>query len=140
MSEKKNSLDNNSIMSKIKELISILLFTLISASVAILLSDIFIFPITYYSVNNVDVFNIAFRYTCVAFIIITCSLLLFLKVRSLRRDGNSTRAILKYIFLRPIQYFGFIFLSLILIGVLIVILYIIFSNNYYFIYRLSGGA
>ena len=140
MTEKRNSLDNNSIISKIKELILILIFTLISASVSILLSDIFFFPITYYSINNIDIFNICFKYACLLFIIITCSLLFFFKIRSLHRDGNSTGAIIKYIFLRPIQYFGFIFLSLILIGAFIIILYIIFSNNYYLIYRLSGSA
>jgi hypothetical protein len=138
--EKKNSLDNNSIVSKIKELVLILTFTLISAAVAIFLSDIFFFPIAYYSINNVNIFNICFKYACILFIITTCSLLLFFKVRSLRMDGNSTSAILAYIFLRPVQYFGFIFLSLILIGALVFILYIIFSNNYYLVYRLSGGA
>ena len=140
MIEKRNNSENNSIFSKIKELILILIFTLISAAVAILLSDILIFPVSYYSINNINIFNIWFKYTCILFIVVTCSLFIFFKVRSLRRDGNSTGAILKYICLRPIQYLGFIFLSLILIGTLIVILYIIFSNNYYFIYRLSGGA
>jgi len=140
MIEKRNNSENNSIFSKIKELILILIFTLISAAVAILLSDILIFPVSYYSINNINIFNIWFKYTCILFIVVTCSLFIFFKVRSLRRDGNSTGAILKYICLRPIQYLGFIFLSLMLIGALIVILYIIFSNNYYFIYRLSGGA
>ena len=140
MSEKRNSLDNNSIVGKIKELILILIFTLISAAVAILLSDIFIFPITYYSISNVDIFNIAFKYVCIIFILTVGCLLLFFKVRSLYRDGNSTSDILAHIVLRPIQYLGFIFLSLILIGALIILLYVIFSNNYYLIYRLSGGA
>jgi len=140
MTEKRNSLDNNSIVNKIKELILILIFTLISAAVAILLADIFFFPLTYYSVNNINIFNIAFKYAFIFFIIVICSLLLLFKVRSLYRDGNSTSAIIAYILLRPVQYLGFIFLSLILIGGLITILYIIFSNNYYLIYRLSGSA
>ena len=140
MTEKRNSLDNNSITAKIKELILILIFTLISAAVAILLADIFFFPLTYYSVNNINIFNIAFKYACIFFVILTFSLLLFFKARSLHRDGNSTRAIIKYIFLRPVQYLGFIFLSLILIAVLIFILYIIFNYNYYLIYKLSGSV
>jgi|GEM_PF-422868 len=121
-------------------LISILVFTLIAAAVAILLSDILIFPITYYSVNNIYIFNIVFKYACIFFIITACLLLLFFRVRSLHREGSSTGAIIKYIFLRPIKYFGLIFLSLILTGTLVLVLYIIFSNNYYLIYRLSGGV
>jgi len=139
MTEKRNSLENKPIVSKIKEFILILIFTLISAIVAILLSDILIFPITRYAVNNINIFNIAFQYACILFIITVCLLLLFFKVRSLHKDGNSTGAIIKYIFLRPIKYIGLVFLSFILTGALIVILYIIFSNNYYLIYRLSGG-
>jgi hypothetical protein len=42
--------------------------------------------------------------------------------------------------LRPVQYLGFIFLSLILIGALIFILYMIFNYNYYLIYKLSGSV
>jgi len=140
MTEKRNNLDDNSIITKIKELGLILIFTLIAAAVAALLSDLIFFPITYYSVSNIDVFNIVFKYACLFFIITICSLLLFLKVRSLHRDGNSTGAIIKYIFLRPIQYLGFILLSLILIAALIAILYIIFSKNYYLLYKISGSA
>ena len=140
MTEKRNNLDNNSIVDKIKELILILIFTLISAAVAILLSDIIFFPITYYAVNNINIFNIAFIYVFIFFIITICSLLVFFKIRSLHRDGNSTGAIIKYIFLRPVQYLGFIFLSLILIGALIFILYMIFNYNYYLIYKLSGSV
>jgi len=140
MTEKRNSLDNNSIASKLKELILILVFTLISAAVAILLSNLVIFPITYYSINNVNVFNIYFKYSFILFIIITCSLLLLFKVRSLHKDGNSAGAILAYIFLRPVKFFGFFLLSSVLVWALFFILYTIFSNNYYLIYKLSGGV
>jgi len=130
---------DNIFLNKIKELGLILIFTLISAAVAILLSDIVIFPITYYSINNINIFNIVFKYVFSFFILSAFFLLLSFKVRSLYKDGNSTDAVIKYILIRPIQYLGFIFLSLILISGLIIVLYIIFSNNYYLIYRLSGG-
>ena len=139
MTENKNRLDSNSIVSKLKELILILVFTLIAAAVAIILSDILVFPLTCYSINNIDIFNIAFKYAFISFITVTFLLLLFFKVRSLYKDGNSIRDIIKYIILRPVQYLGFILLSLIIVIALIAILYIIFSNNYYLLYKLSGG-
>ncbi|MCL1833020.1 MAG: hypothetical protein FWG49_00805 [Leptospirales bacterium] len=139
MTENKNRLDSNSIVSKLKELILILVFTLIAAAVAIILSDILVFPLTYYSISNIDIFNIAFKYAFISFITATFLLILFFKVRSLYKDENSIRDIIKYIILKPVQYLGFILLSLIIVIALIAILYIIFSNNYYLLYKLSGG-
>ena len=139
MTEKRNRLDSNSIVSKLKELILILIFTLIAVVVAIILSDIFVFPLTCYSINNIDIFNIAFKYAFISFVTAAFLLLLFLKVRSLYKDGNSANAIMKYTILRPVQYLGFILLSLIIVIGLIAILYMIFSNNYYLLYKISGG-
>jgi hypothetical protein len=139
MTEKRNSLDNNSVVGKIKEIILILIFTFISAAVGILLSDIFILPLTYFSISNINTFNLFFKYAFIFFIITACVLWIFSKIRSFRKDGHSTIAIIKYIILKPIQYFGLIILSIFLLTGIIYILYIFFSKNYYLIYKLSGG-
>ena len=112
MNNGKNGLESESIKGKMKEILSISFFTLIAAFMALLLADLIFFPLAYFSVRNVDIFNFLFKYTAVFFIAAALLTLLFIKVRSLRRDGKNLRSIIIYIFVRPFQYFiFFIFLD-----------------------------
>lgn len=140
MNNGKNGLESESIKGKMKEILSISFFTLIAAFMALLLADLIFFPLAYFSVRNVDIFNFLFKYTAVFFIAAALLTLLFIKVRSLRRDGKNLRSIIIYIFVRPFQYFIFFIFVLLLIALLIAVIYFIFSSNYYHLHRIAGGA
>jgi len=140
MNNGKNHLESGTIKNKMKELLSISFFTLIAAFLAVFLADLIFFPLAYYSVRHVDIFNIIFKYTAIIFLSIVLITLLFLKVRTLHRNGNSIKSIIIYVFRRPVQYTGFIIFILILISILIMIIYFLFSSNYYHLHRIAGGA
>jgi len=206
MNDEKNRFESGTLKSRMKELLSITLFTIIAVLLALVLADLIFFPLTYYSVRNVDYFNILFRYAgifCIsAFMLILLFLkvrslyrdgdtviykfivaymvlfsadlilspiayffvknilllnvclkitgvffasaflviLIFLKVRSLHRDGNTVKSIILYVLLRPLQYIGFFIFVMILISLLIMIIYFLFSSNYYHLHRIAGGA
>lgn len=140
MNNDKSSLDSRSIKEKMKELLSISGFTLLTAFLALFLADLIFFPLAYYSVRNVDIFNLLFKYITIIFAAIVLITLLFLKVKMLYKNGNSVKSILTYVFLRPFQYIGFLFFVLILLAILISIIYLVFSSNYYHLHRLAGGA
>ena len=102
MNSGKNALENGNLKSKMKEHLSISLFTLITAFLALFLTDMIIFPLTYYSVRNVDIFNIFFKYSLLFLIIATLSVISFLKARSLHRDGKAPSFVMYMLFIRII--------------------------------------
>lgn len=140
MNDERNSYESGSIRGKMKEIFSISLFTLIAVLLSLLLSDIIFFPLAYYSVKNVDIFNIVFKYIGISSIIIVLITLLFFKVRIRHRNGESVKSIIIYIFLRPVQYMGFFLFVLLLLSLLILIIYFLFNSNYYHLHRIAGGA
>lgn len=140
MSEEKKHLESGTLKGKMKELTSISFFTLIAAFLALFLADIVFFPLAYYSVRNVDIFNILFKYSGIIFIVSLLFVLLLLKIRSLYRDGKTPLSILIYVFIRPFQYAGFMAFMFTLIALIILVIYFIFSSNYYHLHRIAGGA
>jgi len=140
MNDDKSRLESGTIKSKMKELISISLFTLIAVFLSLFLADLIFFPLAYYSVRNVDIFNILFKYSAMFFISLIMTSLLFLKVRSLHRDGKTLKSIFIYVFLRPLQYMGFFTFTLFMIALIIMVIYFLFSSNYYHLHRIAGGA
>lgn len=140
MNDNKNSYESGSIRGKMKELSSISFFTLTAAVLALFLADLIFFPLAYYSVRNVDIFNIVFKYTGIFFITAVMIVVLYLKVRSKHRDGESVKSIIKYVLLRPVQYLGLFFFILLLVSLIIMIIYFLFSSNYYHLHRIAGGA
>jgi protein-S-isoprenylcysteine O-methyltransferase Ste14 len=140
MNNNKNSLESGSIKDKMKELLSISGFTLLAAFLALFLADLVFFPLAYYSVRNVDIFNLLFKYITVISLIALFAALLFLKVKTLYKNGSTLKSILTYVFLRPFQYIGFLVFILILMATLTAIIYLLFSSNYYHLHRMAGGA
>ena len=98
MNEDKNRFETGTLKGRMKEILSISFFALIAVFVSILLSDIIFFPIAYYSVRNVDIFNILFKYTGLSVISILMITLLYFKVRSLNRDGYTAGSIIIYVY------------------------------------------
>lgn len=140
MNDGKSRLESGTIKSKMKELISISLFTLIAVFLSLFLADLIFFPLAYYSVRNVDIFNILFKYSSMFLISLIMITLLFLKIRSLHRDGKTVKSIIIYVFLRPFQYMGFFVFTLFMVALIIMVIYFLFSSNYYHLHRIAGGA
>ena len=112
MNDEKSRLDSRSLKEKMKELLSISGFTLLAAFLALVLADLIFFPLAYYSVRNVDIFNTMFRYTGIVFIATVLVILLFIKVKTLYKNGNTLKSIIFYVFLNNIiKYYVNVFIK-----------------------------
>jgi len=103
-------MENLKIKTILKDHLIITLFGLATAVLAVFLSDIIIFPMTYFAVRNVDIFNIIFKYSLLFLIIFSLSTATFLKARSMHRDDKSSPEIIYSLLVRLIPAFIIIFL------------------------------
>ena len=126
--------------SKIKEIAAISFFTLLAAIASIFLADIIVYPLTGFAVKNVDIYNLIFENLLFILIIAFLIYSFIKKYKTLSEDGMNLKTILLYFTRRPLHYGG-LFLSFIMISIiLIAVLYILFSLNYYYLYKISGGV
>lgn len=134
-----SKLDSKSFGSRAKELVSISVFTIIAALVCILLMDILVFPLTMFAVGDVPSYN---RLINLAFIVLGGGVVIYAitsTVRSLKRDNHTTGFILLYMIRRPMYYLGLFLFFIALCGLIITVIYLLFSMNYYYMHRLGGG-
>ena len=110
MNNGSNSPEKSKIKAIMKEHLTISLFGLATALLAVFLSDIIIFPMTYFAVKNVDIFNLIFKYSLLFLIIFSLSIATFIKARSMHRDGKTSALIIYGILIRIIPAFGIIFI------------------------------
>ncbi len=134
-----NTLVSRSVKSKVKEITAISLFTILAAIASILLADLIVFPLTHFAVRRVDIFNFIFKNLLLIIILIILCYSFIKKYRKLKDEGLNARYIILYFLKRPAHYgsliFSFIFISLLMIT----ILYLLFSLNYYYLYKIYGG-
>lgn len=134
-----NTLESRTVRSKVKEIAAISLFTIIAAVASILLADLIVFPLTHFAVKRVDIFNIVFKNLLLLIVFIILCFSFIKKYRALSDEGLTSKYIVLYFFKRPVHY-GSLLLSFILISALMItVLYLLFSLNYYYLYKISGG-
>lgn len=139
-SNEPDRLESRSIKSKMKEVTAIALFTLAAALASVILADTVFFPLTRFAVKNVDIFNLIFRNLLLLVILIFLVYKIVSNYRRLSEDGMKLTAILFYFVKRPLHYSG-LFLSFLIISIILVtLLYLLFSLNYYYLYKISGGV
>lgn len=140
MNRDENKYERESIQDRVKELSSLSLLTVIIAVISIFLMNMIVFPLSYFAVNNVTAFNIILKNISLLAITGMIILILFGKYKSLRRMGMEYTQILFYFFKRPLHYITMTLFTIILFSLLIIIIYYLFSANYYLIYKLAGGV
>jgi hypothetical protein len=140
MNRDENRYERESIKDRIKELSSLSFLTVIIAVISIFLMNMIVFPLSYFAVNNVTAFNIILKNISLLMILSAILLILYGKYKSLRRMGMEYTSILFYFLKRPVHYITMTLFTIILFSLLIVIIYYLFSANYYLIYKLAGGV
>lgn len=139
-SDGQNTLESRTVRSKVREIVAISLFTIAAAVASIILADLMIFPLTHFAVRNVDIFNLLFKNLLLLIVFLFLCYTLVRRYRKLADEGLSARYILIYLLKRPFHYGG-LFLSFVLISALMIsVLYLLFSLNYYYLYKISGGV
>lgn len=134
-----NTLESRTLKNKIREIIAISIFTGAAAVAAIILADLIVFPLTHFAVVNVDIFNLLFKNLLLIILLTLLGFSLVGRYRKLSDEGLNLEYIILYFLKRPFHY-GALFISFILISsIMVTILYILFSMNYYYLYKISGG-
>ncbi len=135
-----NKLDSKSFSSRVRNLISISGFIILAALLSTLLMDLIVFPLTMFAISDVPSYNnlIKLIFTLVVFFILIFSVI---KIsRRLKKEGHDNKHILLYLLRRPLYHLGLFLFFLALFGLIITVIYLLFSTNYYYLHRLSGGA
>jgi hypothetical protein len=134
-----SKLDSKSFSSRVKDLVSITGFIIAAAIVSTLIMDIIVFPLTIFAINDVPSFNNLIR---LLFTLLILFLLIypFISISSrLKKEGHDRKYIAIYLIRRPFYNIGLFFLILALCALIIAVIYLLFSTNYYYLHRLSGG-
>ncbi len=134
-----NKLESRTLKNKIREIIAISIFTAAAAVASIILADLIVFPLTHFAVINVDIFNLLFKNLLLIILLLAAGFSLAGRYRKLSDEGLNIKYVIIYFLKRPFHY-GALFISFILISTMMVtILYFLFSMNYYYLYKISGG-
>lgn len=135
-----NKLDSKSFSSKVKDLVSISGFIILAAVISTLLMDIIVYPLTMFAINDVPSFNNLIK---LVFILLLLFILIFSTITissNLRKEGRDKKYIILYLIRRPFYHIGLFFLIVTLAALIIAAIYLLFSTNYYYLHRISGGS
>lgn len=135
-----NKLDSKSFSSRVRDLVSISGFIIAASIISTLLMDLIIFPLTLFAINDVPSFNNLIKLLFIFFISAIILFYVITKSSKLRKEGRDTKYIILYLFRRPFYHIGLFFLILTLSALIIAAVYFLFSSNYYYLHRISGGA
>lgn len=139
MTRTNSKLDSKSFGSRAKELVSISVFTIIAAFVCTILMDIIVFPLTMFAVSDVPSYNNLIKLIFTLFAGGVAAYAVISTVSKLKKDDRTTGFILIYLIRRPAYYLGLALFFITLSALLIALIYMLFSMNYYYMHRLGGG-
>lgn len=135
-----NKLDSKSFSSRVKDLVSISGFIIAAAVVSTLIMDLIVFPLTIFAIRDVPSFNNLIR-LLFTLLILFLMIYPFISISSrLKKEGHDRKYIVKYLIRQPFYHIGLLLLFLALCALIIAAIYLLFSTNYYYLHRISGGA
>ncbi len=134
------TLESRSMRSKIKEIAAISVFIVAAAIASIILANIIVFPLTHFAIKNVDIFNLIFNNFILIIILVFLIYKFIIRYRKLADEGLKAKEILLYFVKRPFYYAGLSLSFIVISALMIFVLYLLFSLNYYYLYEISGGV
>lgn len=134
-----NKFERKSLGNRIKEISSLSVFTIIVALAGIALMDIIVYPLVSFAVQDVNTFNIIFENLFFLFILSFLIYSLVRKIRKLTREEAPRGQVLMYLLRRPFHYITLTLFILVVSSAVIFIIYTLFSQNYYYLYKISNG-
>ena len=130
--------EKSRVVDRLKAAMTLCLFILASALASVLLMDAVVSPIALLAVNDKPLFNIIVVWGIRLGIAGALVYLFARRIFALRRDGLSGSRIALHMLVRPLQASGLVLSLLVVSTAVIAVIYILFSYNYYFIYKLSN--
>ncbi len=136
MNQKNNTVETHRIKDRMKDIFILFTFVFMAAVAAVMIMDILVLPITLFAVNFKSAFNFILRDLLWLFVVLLFIALLAVRIIVLRRNGLNFREILNHVAFRPFSALATVLMILGASAVLIMIIYLLFSYNNYFIYKL----
>ncbi len=121
-----------------REILTLALFTLAIALISTLVMNILVYPVTLFAIHRKETFNVIITHLSLYGVIGLLAFLLAKKICRLRRDGLSAAKIISYLVRRPAHHLGIFMVFLAVSAVIIVFLYLLFSYNYYYLFKLTN--
>ncbi|OHD67838.1 MAG: hypothetical protein A2W19_01455 [Spirochaetes bacterium RBG_16_49_21] len=133
-----NPFEKNRLRDRFKEMFILAAFTAAIAIISLLVMNLLTFPVTVFAVRHKIAFNFIFKFLVSAGIIILLVSLVLLTVFRLRKGGLSAKETARYMLRKPFYYLALFFAFVAVSAMVIVLLYVMLSNNYYFLYKLTN--
>lgn len=128
--------EQKGIFQKVREYFSLFVFIIIILTLAIILSDIFIFPLTYFSVKNPGLYTNIFKLSFWIVLITYFLLKVILNFISLRKNELSLKEIFQILVINKMKNGLTVIILLVLFVIVIFLTASVLENNYIFIYKL----
>jgi len=130
--------EKSRVVDRLKAAMTLGRFILAAALASVRLMDAVVSPIALLAVNDKPLFNIIVVWGIRLGIAGALVYLFARRIFALRRDGLSGSRIALPMLVRPLQASGLVLSLLVVSTAVIALIYILFSYNYYFIYKLSN--
>ncbi len=122
---------------RVREMLVLALFVIAIAALSTVVMNLIVYPITLFAVNNTGTFNFIMTDILAIVIITAVLLLLFRRVYTLRKNGLSVKEIARLMVSRPFYYVTTGLIFIVITAGVIVSVYAILNNNYYFLYMIT---
>lgn len=121
-----------------REIVTLALFTVAVALISTVVMNVLVYPVTLFAIHRKEIFNVIIIHLSLYGVIGLLAFLLVKKIYRLRRDGLSAAKISSYLLRRPAYYLGIFLVFLAVSSVIIAFLYLLFSYNYYYLFKLTN--
>lgn len=133
-----NPFERSRLRDRLKEVFILAVFTIAIAIISIAAMNLLAFPVTVFAVRHKAAFNIIFKFLAIAGIFALLVSLVLVTGFRLRKAGLSTGYTARYMLRKPLYYLTLFFTYTAVTAIIIYFLYVMLSNNYYFLYTLTN--
>ncbi len=132
-----NLYERGRLRDRAREMLVLALFIIAIAALSTLVMNLIVYPVTLFAINETKLFNFIMTDILALLVIIVVIFLIFRRIYNLRKNGLSIKEISRYMLTRPFYYLSAGVIFLIITSGVVLTVYAILSNNYYFLYMLT---
>jgi len=130
-------LEKSRLRDRFKGITTLAAFTIAIAVISIVVMNLITYPVTVFAVKHKNAFNYIFKYFLIIGLISFFTYLVLATVYRLKKGGLSSREIALYILRKPFYALSIVLFIIAASTAVIALLYILFSNNFYLIYKIT---
>ena len=130
-------LEKSRLRDRFKGISTLAAFTIAIAVISIVVMNLLTYPVTVFAVKYKNAFNYIFKYFIIIGLITLFAYLVLATVYRLKKGGLSSREIALHILRKPFYALSIALFIIAASTAIIALLYILFSNNYYLLYKIT---